>query len=406
MKARLAIIAQYSGDDFSSSNNRFNYLAKFLSNDFDVELITSNFSHKNKTKRPILADNTVNNCGYSITYLDEPGYNSNKSIMRVFSLHIIKRNLRRYLKNKSYDVAIVASPPLGYAECAINEMKKSNTPVILDVQDLWPEAFDMIFRRTFAFDFIKAFYERKAKFIYQSADRVVAVSKTYAKQISQKYAVNNVSSVYIGTELVSFDNQQRTDSIDLVKFVYVGSLSSSYTLDNFFESISRVSAHGKTLKYTIDIYGDGERKVYLEELCKRLNVRATFHGFVSFSYLRTHLSYYDVALNFIHEKSEASIINKHGDYFSSGLFVLSSQQSEEICDLINAYDCGLNVSNNEPEQIDKSITFIFNNLASIRHKRVNSLRLAKDHFARERTYNEFRFLVERLITSNSIKQGS
>ena len=71
---KVLIITNYCQTPNEKGNNRFNYIAKLLTDyGHDVEIITSTFSHKRKVQRKI-EEEKIESVSYKFTMLYEPGY--------------------------------------------------------------------------------------------------------------------------------------------------------------------------------------------------------------------------------------------------------------------------------------------------------------------------------------------
>ena len=78
---KIIIIDHFSQTPDEAGNNRFLYIAELLSKEgYQVEIITSDYSHKNKRKRETYWNQKLPK--YQFTMLKEPGYQKNVSIIR------------------------------------------------------------------------------------------------------------------------------------------------------------------------------------------------------------------------------------------------------------------------------------------------------------------------------------
>ena len=91
---KVLIIANYINLPNETGNCRFMYIANLLSKNNSVEVITSAFSHINKSKRKKEKYNFKN---ITISLIDEPGYSKNISLKRIYSHKILSLNLNKYL---------------------------------------------------------------------------------------------------------------------------------------------------------------------------------------------------------------------------------------------------------------------------------------------------------------------
>ena len=96
----ILIIAHFTQVPGEKGNGRFHYLAKMLADTgMEVEVVTSNFSHKTKQKREISKED-FKKWDYKIALVEEPGYKKNVSLGRFYSHYVMVRNLKIYLKDR------------------------------------------------------------------------------------------------------------------------------------------------------------------------------------------------------------------------------------------------------------------------------------------------------------------
>ena len=144
---KILMLANFVTFPWEGGNSRFTYiLDKLDCQKNQVELVTSKFRHGIKSYRE-LPFNEINKLDYKITLLDEPGYKKNVSLKRFYSHFILSKKLKRYLSQLDYqpDVIYCAVPSLDFAKEAAKYAQKYHIKFIIDIQDIWPEAFQMVF---------------------------------------------------------------------------------------------------------------------------------------------------------------------------------------------------------------------------------------------------------------------
>ena len=151
----IVIIANFCAALDKPTNSRFSYIADMFAKENDVELIGSAFSHGTKKKR--VCD--FSRFPYKVTLIEEPGYKKNISVQRFLSHRVWGRNVCEYVKGrKKPDVVYCAIPSLTAAALVGEYCNKNGIHFIVDIQDLWPEAFqmavddDMILKNPFDFE--------------------------------------------------------------------------------------------------------------------------------------------------------------------------------------------------------------------------------------------------------------
>lgn len=385
----VLIIPHFTQVPGEKGNGRFHYMAKKIDKKkATVEIVTSSFSHSTKSHRNISKD--LNNAGYKLTMLYEPGYRKNVSIKRLYSHYIMGKNFKKYLeKRKKPDVIYCSVPSLDVAREAAEYASQNRIRLIIDIQDLWPEAFKMIFNVPFISDLIFYPMKKKADYIYSAADEIIAVSQTYAERalkVNKKCKKANV--VFLGTELAYFDRLAEENKIENKPYeeiwlAYIGTLGHSYDLCCVIDALSLIKN-----KYNVKfiVMGDGPLRTKFEGYAKKRDINAYFTGRLDYGKMAGLLSACDIAVNPISSGAAQSIINKHADYAAAGLPVLNTQECPEYRNLLSEYKAGLNCDNNNPVDLAKKITQLCEDADLRNVMGQNSRRLAVERFDRKLTY--------------------
>ena len=136
----IVIVSEFSESFAKDDNDRFLYLAKMLSEKHETELVTSTFRHSVKSRRT----EPEAPWPFRITFLEEPGYPRNICLQRFRSHRTWGRNVLAYLKErKKPDVICCAVPSLTGPLKVAKYCEKQGIRFVIDIQDLWPEAFRM-----------------------------------------------------------------------------------------------------------------------------------------------------------------------------------------------------------------------------------------------------------------------
>ncbi len=395
---KILIIAHFTGIPNEKDNNRFNYIANILGGNNKVELITSSFSHKNKKQRNT-DEEKLEELNYKVTTIYEPGYKKNVSIKRFYSHYIMSKNLKKYLFDLDYkpDVIYCAVPSLDVAKVSVQYAKKNNIRFIIDIQDLWPEAFKMIFNIPIISDVIFYPMKKKANSIYRQADDIVAVSDTYMKRatkVNKKY--KNKLSVFLGTELKYFDEcKEKNKKIyedNLIRLSYVGTLGHSYDLKCIIDAIRILNEKGiKNIKFVV--IGGGPLKEYFEMYALKKGINCEFTGRIEYPKMVGLLCSCDIAVNPIVHNAAQSIINKVGDYAAAGLPVINTQECKEYRNLVENYKIGFNCKNGKPKDVAEKIKLLYLDKVLREKLGKNNRKLAEEKFDRNKTYKKIIKLI-------------
>lgn len=397
----IVIVAQYLRDieNFDGNNSRFVYLAKMLAEDKNnsVEIITSDFYHGSKVHFKNIGDLD----SIKVTACHESGYPKNVSLKRFWSHRELAKNIHKYLKTRQVpDVMYVAVPSLDVAEVCAKYCASNHVRFIVDVQDLWPEAFQMVVNLPVISDLGFLPMRRQADRIYAAADEIVAVSETYvnrALQANQKCTQGY--SVYLGTQLKTFDDLRNNDvhylkEKDECWIAYVGTLGHSYDLTCMMDALEILYSQDGIRNIRFMVMGQGPLKEKFQQHAENLKVPVTFTGMLPYSQMVPMLCACDIAVNPIMHGAAQSIINKVGDYAAAGLPVVSTQECPEYCGLITQYNIGIHCEDRDVRGVAKALKHLITHPELREEMGRNNRLLAEKRFDRMETYSQIVKIIQ------------
>lgn len=383
MRKKVLILAHYCGDLDGRLSNRFVYLASLLSNNNEVELVTSNFYHTRKTKKQVTGEYS-----FRITLIDEPPYASNIGFQRLVSHWKFSRKVKAYIENTGRipDIIYASFPSISLAQVAADYSIKNSIPLFIDVQDLWPEAFKKQLLRFKLSKLIYNFLERRTTAIFNRSSLLVSVSNSFVRDLSLRATIKSSNVTYIGAKWDSKPITSNTEAKDRlpIKIVYLGSLGDSYDLEMVIDAFFEVK---KQVEHDVEliVIGDGEKKADLEAHARSLGNGVSFTGLIPHQEVQQILPTMDIAVNPIVPWSVASIINKHADYALAGLPVINTQKSLEYRELLENYNCGINI-NHDRFDLAEAIIKLSEADELRQNMSLNAFKLAQDKFDRTQTY--------------------
>lgn len=394
----VLIISNYWHFESEKSSSRYLSIAKLLCKEnISLEVVTSSFYHTQKKQREKM--NFLDSVEYKISLLHEPGYRKNISVKRIISHKVFTKNVVRYLKErKKPDLIYLFVPPLELGNAISMFAKKNGIKLIIDVLDLWPEAYNMILKNDLLNNAVFYFSKRKANKIYSRADKIVSVSNTYLKRaLSVNRNDKTGLALYIGTELNVFDQfrQEKQESNQII-IVYIGMLGHSYDLKCAIEAMSLLNSQGyKNLKLLV--MGDGPLLNSFKEYASKLNICSEFTGRLEYSEMVRKLCNCDIALNVISKGAVQSIINKHSDYLAAGLPIINNQEVPEFGEIIEKYRCGVNCINSDSQSLANALQKLIDDPVLRREMGRNSRFVAEELFDRNNTYSQITNLIMSLL---------
>lgn len=402
-KKKIMIIAHFCDYGQENSNNRFNYLADFLENhEYEVELITSSFSHRDKKQRVEEEDKKRR---YKMTLIYEPAYKKNISMKRLFISHrIMARNLRKYLQGcERPDVVYCAIPSINVAEVASRYAEKYSIPFVIDIQDLWPEAYRLILKNKRLYSLSTRTMKMRVDKVYRSADQIISVSDTYAERAkSVNIKCDNPITVYLGSERAFFDSAVQNNIPKYLKpnkefwIGYCGTLGHSYDLTVVMEAMKMLVERG-IRNLCLMVIGSGPLEEAFKRQAMELGISCIFTGKLPYDQMCAQLNQCDIAVNPIAKGAAQSIINKHADYAIAGLPVINTQECEEYRNLLKKYECGINCEAESVEQVAEAIHFFMENQEIYDLMCKKAREMGDERFERRKRYTEILHAIERVL---------
>jgi glycosyltransferase involved in cell wall biosynthesis len=392
VRKNILLVAPYVTFPDEPGDNRFISIAQLLSTEYDVTLVTSRFCHILKEQRN--HDPTIK--GVNVVLIDEPGYKKNVSLERLYSHNIFCKNFINFISSYSKKIDIVYSAyPLIKTNSIIGKLKKKiGYKIIIDVQDIWPEAITgpiPIFSSLLGRILISPI-SRYANKTYAYADALVAVSKTYLERAD----VNNLPTdhkkvVFIGANELHYINQSKKSNTHKLVATYIGTMAGSYDLETVIKAAPLCHEQVK-----IQFIGTGPNENQLRNLNTQLGNHVEFLGAKNYKSAMIALCDSDLAINPIVATAQQSITNKLSDYFCCGLPILSCQENQEVKDLL-ALGGGKNYQSGNHKDLADQLISIAQNKSILCHMSEVNKSIAEERFLRKTAYEGILELINRLF---------
>lgn len=401
---KIIIISNFPGLLDGSYTDRFCYISRLLhEKGYEVEMITSDFCHDTKQIRHYSSSLYP----FKVTLLHETPYKQNVSLQRLKSHWEWGRNVKAYLSQiENPDIIYCAIPSLTASKAAADYCKRNGVKFVVDLQDLWPEAFAMAISNKLL---QKVFLPMKwyADSIYAAADKAIAVSDTYVDRILEvNKKLSSGLSVFLGNDGDAFDKGRAEYKLDRkgdeLIVGYIGNMSTSYDMPCVFDALSKVEKRGKVDKaIRFVLIGGGVDEGNFKDYASRVYPNSSFLGRKSYQEMAGLLCGCDIVVNPIVKGSVASIINKVGDYALSGLPVINTQDSPEYRNLIEEYQCGINCECGNSDEVADAIEKLAMDEALRKKMGDNARRFGIEKFDRRHTYKK---IVDAIEAINEHKQ--
>jgi len=395
-KKHILLVAPFISLKGEAYFNRFRYLAQnFVKNGYKVTLITSDFEHFTKKHR----NNDVEKYkeDYDIYFIHEIGYKKNVSIFRLISHKIFCNNLNNYIKNNIEKFNIVYSAyPLICSNLVLGKYaKKYNIPLIIDIQDVWPESISAFLGKyTKIFSPVIKIFSIRANRTYSYANGLVAVSKTYLERAKKVNFTKYHEVAYIGADTKKIKNIVPVKKDENEFWItYIGTLSYSYDIETIIQTASLLKNY-ENIKFFI--IGDGQNRDSLKKLNKKIKANVIFLDSMPYEDMISYLKSSDIGLNAIQGYAIPSITNKISDYICTNTVVLNSSTNYEIVNLIDNNKIGFNYKAGDCKELKQKIEFLYNNknILQIYKKNINYV---VNRFDRNIEYKKIYVLIKKIL---------
>lgn len=382
---------------------RYTYLATLLhSQGYDVDFITSGFQHWEKRQRDTANFDAATDA-YAIKFIEEPSYPKNMCPQRIWAHHVVsKRVVEFFEEHHDYDLIYCQIPPNDVAREIGKCAHAYGIPFIVDVNDLWPEAFRVALDVPVLSDILFAPFYKQAKATYQLADAIVGTSQEYRDRglrDARPGIPNEV--VYVGNQLAEFDAGVAKNAASIDKpageiwVSYAGTLSACYDLETLVKAIATVQKTHPEVK--LQILGDGAERDNLKAAVQSADADVTFHGYLPYDQMAAWLSKSDITVNSLVEKAAQSIVTKIGDYLAAGKPMVNTSMSAEFRAKVEADAFGVNVQPGSPDKLAAAITALVEDAPQRKQMGETARKIAEDQFDRPHSYMKTVKLIESLI---------
>lgn len=403
-KKRIAIYTQDAklGNEVKGAT-RYVYLATLLhEHGYDVDFITSGFQHWEKRQRDVEHFDAGTD-SYAIRFIEEPFYPKNMCPQRIWAHHVVAKRVSEYFdEHHDYDLIYCQIPPNDVAREIGKAAHKFNIPFVVDVNDLWPEAFRVAFDVPVLSDILFAPFYRQAKAVYQMADAVVGTSDEYRER-GLRDARSGIPSetVYVGNQLCEFDAGVTAHASQIDKpagdiwVSYAGTLSACYDLETLVRAMAMVQKTHPEAK--LQILGDGSERDNLKAAAHSCGAEVVFHGYLPYSQMAAWLSKSDITINSLVEKAAQSIVTKIGDYLAAGKPMVNTSCSKEFRAKVEADGFGVNVKPGDAEGMASVLIDLIDDPQRRALMGEKARVVAEEQFDRPHSYLKTVRLIEGLI---------
>jgi glycosyltransferase involved in cell wall biosynthesis len=400
---KIAIVTLAVALENEKGYSRFRFLANLLSDYYKVDLITSTFQHWEKKQRDRERLEKIQR-KYAVKLAYEPGYKKNLDLRRIISHGIAVKNMIRILQANQYDLIYCIIPDNGMAAKIGEYAKGKGIKYIVDVEDLWPEAMEMVspLPRSINF-FLFSSFRRQAKKAYECADGFVGTSDEYRDVPKTRYGVKGkpAITVYVGCDVDDFDGGVREYISEIEKadgefwVTYAGNLGASYDISTLIRASQEL--HHACPELKVKILGGGPLEAEFRKVAEEKSCGVEFVGYVPYRKMASYLAKSDVLVNSFVKKAPQSIVTKIGDYLAAGKPMINTLSSPEFRKKVQEDGFGINVEAENISGLTEAIMLLLREADMRKQMGENARRICQKEFDRKNSYDKIRCLIDQII---------
>lgn len=374
-------------------------VAELLRRGHTVTWICSDFLHIPKIYRqPATREDLP--AGLQVVALHTRSYRKNISLARVINHAQYCAGVRQWMARSTPPDGIIVSYPLPEAalDC-LNYGREHGVPVVVDVQDQWPDAFLEVLPQKlhWAGRLLLTRMFQQSRQVFNLAENCVAVSQhylRYAQSLRDGNPFDYSKVYYLGYDPVNVTNDSQ-GLADLVKrgftpetinFAFVGTLGTSYDIECLIKAAQIIERDAPQVRFFIA--GDGPMKEQWQAQAAQLGVRNIgFLGFLNLTQLQALLSHSFAGL-VAFRINRQSIQNKPNEYMAFGLPLISSLQGE-FAQLVNNEPLGASYEAEDVASLVQAIRRLLDDPAFVDRCRQRVNQVFAERFSARAIYPAF-----------------
>lgn len=203
-------------------------------------------------------------------------------VLNYFSFAASAAFKAKTMKETGFDVIYVfETSPITVALPAIAMKKRIHAPVIMNVQDLWPE--NVISITGLNNRLALAWLDRLVNYIYRHCDLILTASKSFVPRVRQRVAEADREKVVFWPQYAVVKRSDGMGALPMrgedFNIIFTGNLGQAQGLTMVMEAAARCKAE-KGRRIVWHLVGNGRAEAELKEMAKKLSVEdvVRFHG--------------------------------------------------------------------------------------------------------------------------------
>ncbi len=364
MSARVWLVNPYDDLPWEGyRRGRYEWLAQTLASlGAEVTWWTSNFSHFDKRCRKPQPEEL--NLPYRLVQIPTRPYRNNVGLARVLNQRGYARGLLKTTLHGDEtrpDIILASLPPIESAYVVCKLAKAYGSQLVIDVQDLWPDAFYLLLPRPLKplIKLVSLPFRMQVRTALTCAELVLGNSKMctdWAEKIAGQSL--NMMVVPLAPDLACLRSLPPPDPSkrrppDERWITYCGALGLSFDFDVILEAAKQLVNQVAGIRFLV--IGEGPKKRMIDRSLKGLpDGLIQFTGGLSYEVAMGMVAQSEVALNTLVPGAPQAVSKKLFDYIGLGVPIVNSAEGE-AWKFVNDHKIGLNYAAGNPQSLSESI---------------------------------------------------
>ncbi len=318
-----------------------------------------------------------------------------KRLLWYFSFTISSMYYGKKILSKP-DIIYMESPPLFLGYSALNLSKFWKSQFILNLSDIWPEAFVTLGKIKKNSIYYKLMKKLELK-LYERAEKITCQTKGIYDHIKEIFPQKEVKIVTNGVDIKRFGKRYFDENLrkelgweEKYVFVYAGLFGVSQGLEQVIKLAEILKENNKIL---FSLIGDGPEKEYLVNKARILKLNnVQFLSFKEREIIPKILASSDAALIPLKVNIKEAVPSKIYEAMASELPVIVMSEGE-AAEIIKKFNGGISVPPQNIEKLVEAVLYLYNNPEKAKEFGRNGRMAVETYYDREKISKELSDLM-------------
>jgi glycosyltransferase involved in cell wall biosynthesis len=390
---RVCVVSYHFDEGFDARPNVARLAFAEMQSVAEVKVVAANFDHIRKLK---LDGNTG-----SMLRVPVRPYSRNISANRLFSYWDFAKQVRNLPALSSADLVYTCVPDNFTAMEILRSRVGAFPKVIIDVVDLWPEAFPLppiinyIAKRT-----IGTLLKVRRKRSFDAADLILFQSRYFLEKYGNSRARVGILPMCFRGSAQALATGTAPSLKDEIRILFLGSINSITDSRSIVEILSLLSA---ARRVHFSVIGGGSGAKWLQERLRAVPVSTNFYGITFDKAIKDNeFSQAHFGFNAYKKTTEVSVSYKSMEYLKHGIPLINCAKGDTF-ELVQNSGCGVNFDANQIQEVANRLLSLTD--AEHAQMRRNTLWVAEEHYSYRRFAQTLTGFVEELAATPAIAAG-